>query len=136
MFLPDEQAIQIPQESGADVWRNGRTGEMANFAVFKVDHHKDSAGTVHYSLDAEGEGIVPHPFTNEVQRLTFILQPPPDHLLRASLPYVPESTMVRHRPKPRVKPVHQWPLIVATLLGIGFWVIFFWLLWRVVVSWR
>ncbi|MCC6602098.1 MAG: hypothetical protein IT327_02750 [Anaerolineae bacterium] len=129
MFQMDESAIQIPQESGADVWQNGRTGEMANFAVFKVYHTQDGSGRIHYQMEREGVAIAPNPFTGRVEKYTFILSPPMGSRPKSAKP---AGDMPNFGPKPQYAFWEDWGVILGFVGGLLFWVATIYWLWRLV----
>lgn len=124
MFQMDEITQQVPQDDGKDMWQNGRTGEMANFVMFKVHHTRDALGRVRYEIEQQGVGIAPNPFTGLVERSTFILSPPMGS--RPKSGEVADGVLVwQPKPQPRFK----WPIVVSILLSMAFWVLVIHWLW-------
>lgn len=127
MYRHDEVAIQVPQDDGSDVWQNGRTGEVTDFVVFKVAHHKDASGTVRYKIAEVGVGMLKNPFTGEKEQVTVVLSRP-DSLFRPKPPASPYPPVISH-PKPMVR--FKWPVLVAVFLSLAFWALVIYWLWGV-----
>lgn len=126
MFQMDDMAQRVPQDNGADVWQNGRTGEMANFAVFKVHHRRDALGRVHYQMEREGAAVAPNPFTGQVERYTFILSPPMGSRPKSG---TTAGDVPGWQPKPPAR--FRWPVLVAVFLSLAFWALVIYWLWGV-----
>lgn len=129
MFQMDEVAVQVPQESGADVWQNGRTGEMANFAVFQVHHERDGLGRIHYQMEREGAAVAQHPFTGETESYTFVLAPP---LGSRPKRHEEDGEVLIFLDKPQYAFWENWAIILGMLGGLLFWVGVIWGFWRLV----
>lgn len=123
MFQIDEVTQHIPQDDGKDIWQNGRTGELANFALFKVHHTRDALGQVHYRMDQAGVGVATNPFTGLVERNIFILAPPMGSRPKTS---DPAGDVPGWQPKPQAR--FKWPIAVAISLSFAFWAgVIYWL---------
>lgn len=129
MFQMDESAFQVPQESGADVWKNGRTGEMANFAVFKVNHVRDAFGRIQYTMENEGAAIAQHPFTGQTEEYKFVLTPPLGSRPKGDNP---DDDSFIFRPKPQYAFWEDWGIILGMIGGVLFWAAVIWGFWRLV----
>jgi hypothetical protein len=123
MFQMDEVTKHIPQDDGKDIWQNGRTGEMANFAMFKVHHNRDALGRIHYQMEQAGVGVAANPFTGLVERSTFILAPPMGSRPKTSEPSANVSVW---QPRPQAR--FKWPVAAAVFLSLAFWAgVIYWL---------